>query len=69
MQAANLEELSENHNFSAIYRETALSFKLRELRWHGKLKRKRRPEVEVELHRKAASLFPHDRPIRRERVC
>ena len=30
-----------------------LSFKLRELRWHGKLRRKRRPEVEVELRQNA----------------
>ena len=49
MQAENLEELSENHNFA----ETKPSVILRELRWHGTLKRKRGPEVEAELRRKA----------------
>ena len=67
MQAANLEELSENHTeFFGYLSEMTLGFVLRELRWHGKLIRKRRHEVEVELCRRAKlyerrpSLFQHD---------
>ena len=51
--SSKLERTNRKAKFFGYLSETTLSFILREFRWHGKLKRKRPQEVEVELNGKA----------------